>query len=156
MNIYQLLVFNHLLTILSNLLLDLMLNLSKKIELLVSNLFLVLVLVELLVTFSRNTVNRIVILIFYENSLLSPIKAAVYLPNPTWPNHKNIFHDSGLQIKEYKYYEPKTKGLNFNGLIDDLKGANEQSIILFHACAHNPTGIILTSFTENSPFYHRC
>lgn len=66
---------------------------------------------------------------------------AVYLPNPTWPNHKNIFHDAGLQIKEYRYYEPKTKGLNFDGLIDDLKGAAEKSVILFHACAHNPTGV---------------
>jgi len=87
-------------------------------------------------------------------SHLFPFLAAVYLPNPTWPNHKNIFHDSGLQLKEYRYYEAKTKGLNFNGLIDDIKAAPEQSIILFHACAHNPTGIILHSLSISSRF--RC
>jgi len=64
-----------------------------------------------------------------------------YLPNPTWPNHKNIWQDAGLPLKEYKYYDPKTKGLDYNGLTEDLKSLPEGSIILLHACAHNPTGV---------------
>lgn len=66
---------------------------------------------------------------------------SVYLPNPTWPNHNNIFTDSGLPLKQYRYYDPKTKGLDFKGLSEDLSSAPSGSVVLFHACAHNPTGV---------------
>jgi len=65
----------------------------------------------------------------------------VYLPNPTWANHIPLFKDSGLEVKTYSYYDPKTIGLDFNGLLNDIKNAPEGSIFLFHACAHNPTGV---------------
>jgi aspartate/tyrosine/aromatic aminotransferase len=64
----------------------------------------------------------------------------VYVPNPTWPNHKNIAADSGLKWKEYRYWDAKTKGLDLKGLLEDLTNAPEGSIIFLHACAHNPTG----------------
>jgi Aminotransferase class I and II len=64
----------------------------------------------------------------------------VYVPNPTWPNHKNIAQDAGLQWKEYRYWNDKTKGLDFAGLSEDLSKAPEGSVIILHACAHNPTG----------------
>ncbi|RUS17675.1 aspartate aminotransferase [Endogone sp. FLAS-F59071] len=65
----------------------------------------------------------------------------IYLPNPTWGNHIPIFKDSGLQVERYRYFDPKTNGLDVNGLLEDVKKADKNSIILLHACAHNPTGV---------------
>jgi len=67
---------------------------------------------------------------------------AVYFPDPTWGNHQVIFKDAGVKdIKAYRYYDPKTVGLDLNGLLADLKAAPSESIIVLHACAHNPTGV---------------
>jgi aspartate aminotransferase len=68
-------------------------------------------------------------------------KKSVYMSNPTWPNHHNIFRDSGFAISEYKYYDPKTCGLDYDAFKKDIKNAPDQSLILFHTCAHNPTGV---------------
>lgn len=65
----------------------------------------------------------------------------IYLPTPSWGNHTPIFRDSGLEVKGYRYFDKKTVGLDFAGLKEDLKAAPEKSIVLLHACAHNPTGI---------------
>ncbi|KAJ5959251.1 uncharacterized protein N7479_006401 [Penicillium vulpinum] len=65
----------------------------------------------------------------------------IYLPNPSWANHKAVFSDSGLEVAQYSYYNKETIGLDFEGLIADIKAAPEGSIILLHACAHNPTGV---------------
>ncbi|KAJ5983595.1 hypothetical protein N7481_005694 [Penicillium waksmanii] len=65
----------------------------------------------------------------------------VYLPNPSWANHNAVFKDSGLEVAKYRYYNKDTIGLDFEGLIEDIKAAPEGSIILLHACAHNPTGV---------------
>lgn len=70
---------------------------------------------------------------------------SLYVPNPTWPNHNNIARDSGFQVKEYTYYNPATKRVNFNGLHKDLENMPEGQFVLFHACAHNPTGCDLTT-----------
>lgn len=66
---------------------------------------------------------------------------AVYISNPTWANHKSIIQKIGLPLKEYPYYHPKTGMLDFEGMIDCLKKATAGSVILLHACAHNPTGV---------------
>ena len=65
----------------------------------------------------------------------------VYISDPTWLNHKNIIEHTGLKWVEYPYYDPKTKGFNFEAMIKFLEGAVSGSIILLHACAHNPTGV---------------
>ncbi|ESO10123.1 hypothetical protein HELRODRAFT_156393 [Helobdella robusta] len=65
----------------------------------------------------------------------------VYLPNPTWGNHIPIMKHSGLETKQYRYYDPKTIGFDFKGAIEDISKIPEGSIILLHACAHNPTGV---------------
>jgi len=65
----------------------------------------------------------------------------IYIPNPTWPNHRNIFGDAGLTVKEYRYFDKKSIGLDLVGLLEDIKAAPNGSIILLHVCAHNPTGI---------------
>jgi aspartate aminotransferase len=68
-------------------------------------------------------------------------KAVVYQPEPTWANHIPIFADSRMQRKTYRYYEPKSRGLDFTGMKADIAAAPEGSVMLFHACAHNPTGV---------------
>lgn len=65
----------------------------------------------------------------------------IYMPDPTWGNHGPIFRDSGLVPKTYRYYRPSDCGLDIDGLLADLRAAPAKSIVLLHACAHNPTGV---------------
>ena len=65
----------------------------------------------------------------------------VLISSPTWGNHKNIFNDAGVSWSEYRYYDPKTVGLDFEGMIVDIKATPSGSFVLLHGCAHNPTGI---------------
>ncbi|RWR91085.1 Aspartate aminotransferase, chloroplastic [Cinnamomum micranthum f. kanehirae] len=67
--------------------------------------------------------------------------AHAMIPSPTWVNHKNIFDDAGVPWSEYRYYEPKTVSVDFDGMISDIKAAPDGSFIVLHGCAHNPTGI---------------
>eukprot|EP01130_Rhizamoeba_saxonica_P005862 TRINITY_DN2321_c0_g1_i1.p1 TRINITY_DN2321_c0_g1~~TRINITY_DN2321_c0_g1_i1.p1 ORF type:complete len:426 (-),score=118.31 TRINITY_DN2321_c0_g1_i1:1163-2440(-) len=64
----------------------------------------------------------------------------IYVSDPTWGNHIPIFRDSGFNVKTYRYYDGDG-GLDFEGMIEDLEEMPENSIVLLHACAHNPTGI---------------
>ncbi|ODO05791.1 hypothetical protein I350_04852 [Cryptococcus amylolentus CBS 6273] len=70
-----------------------------------------------------------------------PNAKTIYLPTPTWGNHIPISKDSGLEVKQYKYFDKDTVGLDFEGMKADIEKAPDGSIILLHACAHNPTGI---------------
>ena len=74
-------------------------------------------------------------------SRFHPGPRKIFLPTPTWGNHGPIFKDSKLEIGAYKYFDPKTNGLDFTGMIQDLKSMPEGSVVLLHACAHNPTGV---------------
>ncbi|KAK2970976.1 hypothetical protein RJ640_027457 [Escallonia rubra] len=65
----------------------------------------------------------------------------IYIPQPTWGNHPKIFNLAGLSVKPYRYYNPQTRGLDFQGLLEDLGAAPSGAIVLLHACAHNPTGV---------------
>lgn len=76
----------------------------------------------------------------HKNDIKSHNKRRIYIPVPTWGNHWSIFEKAGLETKPYRYYDPQTNGLDFAGLLQDLREAPNQSIILLHACAHNPTG----------------
>jgi aspartate aminotransferase len=66
---------------------------------------------------------------------------ACYISNPSWGNHKAIFASSRVEPKEYRYWNPKTLGLDLSGMLEDINAAPEGSVILLHACAHNPTGV---------------
>lgn len=66
---------------------------------------------------------------------------SIYLPKPTWGNHNNLFKRAGLTVEEYPYWNPKTKGLDIDGLLKRLNEIPEKSTVLLHACAHNPTGV---------------
>ncbi|OVA20333.1 Aspartate/other aminotransferase [Macleaya cordata] len=65
----------------------------------------------------------------------------IYIPQPTWGNHIKVFALGGLSVKYYRYYDPATRGLHFQGLLEDLSAAPSGAIVLLHACAHNPTGV---------------
>ncbi|KAH8556948.1 aspartate aminotransferase [Umbelopsis sp. PMI_123] len=67
--------------------------------------------------------------------------AICLLSKPTWANHKAIFNNVGIQVAEYPYWDPSTRGLNLEGMLAALEDAPEESIVLLHACAHNPTGV---------------
>ena len=70
-----------------------------------------------------------------------PGKQSVYISNPTWANHAAIWQNVDVDVKQYPYWNPKTRGLDFDGYLQALESAPERSIFLIHACAHNPTGI---------------
>jgi aspartate/tyrosine/aromatic aminotransferase len=64
----------------------------------------------------------------------------IFVPDPTWGNHIAIFKKCGLDVNRYRYYDPKKNGLDIDGFLEDITKAQDGSIILLHACAHNPTG----------------
>ncbi|KAI5635824.1 aminotransferase class I and II domain-containing protein [Phthorimaea operculella] len=65
-----------------------------------------------------------------------------YYSAPTWENHHLVFINSGFtKPHTYRYWNPKIRAIDFDGFIEDLKSAEENSVVLLHACAHNPTGI---------------
>ncbi|KAG0135316.1 pyridoxal phosphate-dependent transferase [Tuber indicum] len=70
-----------------------------------------------------------------------PFSKTVYLPTPSWANHAAIMKDSKLNVKSYRYYNSQTIRLDIDGLLEDIGNAPKNSIFLFHACAHNPTGV---------------
>mmetsp|Transcript_7566 Transcript_7566/g.11021 ORF Transcript_7566/g.11021 Transcript_7566/m.11021 type:complete len:254 (-) Transcript_7566:768-1529(-) len=64
----------------------------------------------------------------------------IYLPNPTWGNHIPIFQNAGLEVRKYRYYDTENSDLDYDNMSSDIKDVPEGSCVLFHACAHNPTG----------------
>lgn len=65
----------------------------------------------------------------------------IWISNPSWPNHKNVFSAVGLEVLEYAYYDAANHVLDFDGLLNSLKQAQAGDVVLFHGCCHNPTGI---------------
>lgn len=65
----------------------------------------------------------------------------IWISNPSWPNHKNIFNAVGLEVREYTYYDAANHALDFDGLLGSLKQVQAGDVVLFHACCHNPIGI---------------
>lgn len=69
----------------------------------------------------------------------------ILVPKPTWANHVAVFKDAGLEPEFYAYYETSKNDLDFDNLKQSLTNALNESIVLLHACCHNPTGMDLTS-----------
>ena len=65
----------------------------------------------------------------------------VHLPAPTWPIHPDIFTAVGLTVAYYPYFDARTGGLDFDGMLAALQALPAGSVVLLHACAHNPTGV---------------
>lgn len=68
-------------------------------------------------------------------------KEEIYLPDPSWANHYGIFSACRLKTVSYPYYDQEKRRLAFDPLIKALKGMRAGSVILFHLCCHNPTGV---------------
>jgi aspartate aminotransferase len=72
--------------------------------------------------------------------------ASVIYSDSSWGNHKAIFTNAGLNVKNYAYYNASTSQLDFDEMIKDIKNMPEGTCILLHACAHNPTGYVSQLF----------
>jgi aromatic-amino-acid transaminase len=69
--------------------------------------------------------------------------AEVWISNPTWENHRGIFENAGFKVSVYPYYDSRARGLDFTSMIDALNQLSARSIVVLHACCHNPTGVDL-------------
>jgi aromatic-amino-acid transaminase len=70
--------------------------------------------------------------------------SAVWVSDPTWDNHRSMFEGAGLQVNTYPYYDATTGGLQFEAMLAALGQLPARSVVLLHACCHNPTGVDLT------------
>ena len=70
--------------------------------------------------------------------------ATLWVSDPTWGNHIPLLGNTGLNIQEYPYYDADTHGLRFEAMLNTLKQANKNDIVLLHGCCHNPTGVDLS------------
>jgi aromatic-amino-acid transaminase len=68
----------------------------------------------------------------------------VFISDPSWENHRALFESAGFAVNTYAYYDPATHGVNFDGMLESLNAMPAGSIVVLHACCHNPTGADLT------------
>jgi aromatic-amino-acid transaminase len=70
--------------------------------------------------------------------------ATIAISNPSWENHRAVFGAAGFDVVEYAYFDPATHGVDFAGMLADLDKLQPGTVVLLHACCHNPTGADLT------------
>jgi aromatic-amino-acid transaminase len=70
--------------------------------------------------------------------------SAVWVSDPTWDNHRAMFEGAGVAVHTYPYYDPATGGLRFEAMLGALRQLPKRSVVLLHACCHNPTGVDLS------------
>ena len=70
--------------------------------------------------------------------------AEVLISDPSWENHRALFSSAGFVVKNYRYYDAAKRGVDFDGMLADLSGAATGSVVVLHACCHNPTGYDIT------------
>lgn len=75
---------------------------------------------------------------------MSGLANKVYIPQQTWENHVRIFSQEGIEVIRYPYYDHETKSIRFDLIKDMLEQAPQGSLVLFHCCCHNPTGLDLS------------
>ncbi|APW46454.1 amino acid aminotransferase [Rhodoferax antarcticus] len=71
--------------------------------------------------------------------------AKVLISDPSWENHRALFTNAGFTVESYRYYNAETRGLDFAGMLDDLNAAAAGTVVVLHACCHNPTGYDITA-----------
>ncbi|SFB48982.1 amino acid aminotransferase [Azotobacter beijerinckii] len=71
--------------------------------------------------------------------------AVVAISDPSWENHRALFESAGFRVQSYRYYDAASHGLNRAGMLEDIKALPARSIVLLHACCHNPTGVDLSA-----------
>ncbi|KRW59508.1 amino acid aminotransferase [Pseudomonas sp. TTU2014-080ASC] len=70
--------------------------------------------------------------------------AVVAISDPSWENHRALFESAGFPVQNYRYYDAATHGVNQAGMLEDLRNLPARSIVVLHACCHNPTGVDLS------------
>ncbi|EGJ11163.1 MULTISPECIES: amino acid aminotransferase [Rubrivivax] len=70
--------------------------------------------------------------------------ARVLISDPSWENHRALFSNAGFEVSTYPYYDAATRGIRFDAMLAALKAAAPGTIVVLHACCHNPTGCDLT------------
>lgn len=70
--------------------------------------------------------------------------AKVLISDPSWENHRALFTQAGFEVATYRYYDAATRSLNFDGMLADLTAAAPGTVVVLHACCHNPTGYDIT------------
>jgi len=70
--------------------------------------------------------------------------AKVLISDPSWENHRALFTNAGFVVESYRYYDAARRGVDFDGMLADLNAAAAGTIVLLHACCHNPTGYDIT------------
>jgi aromatic-amino-acid transaminase len=70
--------------------------------------------------------------------------ATVLISDPSWENHRALFSAAGFAVESYPYYDAAKRGINFNGMLAALNAAQAGTIVVLHACCHNPTGYDIT------------
>lgn len=68
----------------------------------------------------------------------------VAISDPSWQNHRALFEAAGFPVQNYRYYDAARQGVDLEGMLEDLRQLPRQSIIILHACCHNPTGVDLS------------
>jgi aromatic-amino-acid transaminase len=76
----------------------------------------------------------------FEMIRLANPKARVFVSDPTWPNHLSMLDYLGMERVAYRYFDSETRGVDFNGMIEDISTARAGDVVLLHGCCHNPTG----------------
>ena len=71
-------------------------------------------------------------------------QAKAAISAPSWENHRGIFEAAGYEVLEYTYFDPKTRGVDFDGMVKSLESFPPKTFVVLHACCHNPTGADLT------------
>lgn len=66
------------------------------------------------------------------------------ISSPSWENHRGIFEAAGYTVLDYTYFDPKTRGVDFDGMVRSLESFPAKTLVILHACCHNPTGADLT------------
>ncbi|HEY1399249.1 amino acid aminotransferase [Roseateles sp.] len=70
--------------------------------------------------------------------------ATVLISDPSWENHRALFTNAGFPVETYPYYDAANRGINFDGMLSALNAAPAGTVVVLHACCHNPTGYDLT------------
>ena len=76
----------------------------------------------------------------FELGKLANPNLRVFVSDPTWPNHLSILKYLGIPVEPYRYFDAKTRAVDFSSMMTDLENAKEGDLILLHGCCHNPTG----------------
>jgi len=72
-------------------------------------------------------------------------EARVFVSDPSWPNHVTMLKHMEIHMQPYRYFDNATRGVDFDGMMEDIREARVGDVVLLHGCCHNPTGANLTT-----------